>query len=154
VGGWVVNVTPRPLYLPVKPRYPLCRRMGERQGRSGRVWEISPLWGFDILTVQPVASHYTNWAILTRDVKLFLKGFAIKSAVAIWSRALLCVRRLYLHVSYCSNNGGWFPKRSQCIGFCSRERTAFSSRQVLNYCVLYGWVLRHRPIKYSPSHSP
>jgi hypothetical protein len=33
--GWAVNTRPRPLY----PRYPLYRRVGWPQGRSGRVTE-------------------------------------------------------------------------------------------------------------------
>jgi hypothetical protein len=45
------------------PRYPLYIRLGEHQGRSGRVWKISPPSGFDPRTVQPVASRYTDWAI-------------------------------------------------------------------------------------------
>ena len=36
-------------------RYPLYRRLGGPQGRSGRVWKISPPPGFDLWTVQPVA---------------------------------------------------------------------------------------------------
>ena len=35
----------------------LYRRLGGPQGRSGRVWKISPLAGFDPWTAQPVASH-------------------------------------------------------------------------------------------------
>ena len=38
--GWVVNATPRPLY-PRETRYPLYRRLGKPQGRSGRR-KISP----------------------------------------------------------------------------------------------------------------
>jgi hypothetical protein len=34
--GWVVSTTPRPLY-PGKTRYPLYRRLGGPQSRSGRV---------------------------------------------------------------------------------------------------------------------
>ena len=41
-------------------RYPLYRRLGGPQGRSGRVRKISPLPGFDPRTVQPVASRYTD----------------------------------------------------------------------------------------------
>jgi hypothetical protein len=40
---------------PGKTRYPLYRRLGGPQGRSGRVREISPPPGFDPRTVQPVA---------------------------------------------------------------------------------------------------
>jgi hypothetical protein len=40
VGGWL---TPRPggFTLGKETRYPLCRRLGGRQGRSGRIWKIS-----------------------------------------------------------------------------------------------------------------
>ena len=48
---------------PGKTRYPLYRRLGGPQGRSGRVRKISPPPGFDPRTVQPVASRYTDWAI-------------------------------------------------------------------------------------------
>jgi hypothetical protein len=49
--------------LPGKTRYPLFRRLGGRQGRSGRVRKISPPPGFYRRTVQPAASRYTDWAI-------------------------------------------------------------------------------------------
>jgi hypothetical protein len=48
---------------PGKTRYPLYRRLGGPQGRSGRVRKISPPPGFDSSTVQPVASRCTDWAI-------------------------------------------------------------------------------------------
>jgi len=48
---------------PGKTRYPLYRRLGGTQGRSGRVWKVSPLPGYDPRAVQPVASGYTDWAI-------------------------------------------------------------------------------------------
>ena len=41
--------------LPGKTRYPLYRRMGGPQGRSGQVQKISPPPEFDPRTVQPVA---------------------------------------------------------------------------------------------------
>ena len=40
--GCVVNATPRPIFPPGKTRYPLYRRLGGPQGRSGRVRGISP----------------------------------------------------------------------------------------------------------------
>jgi hypothetical protein len=45
-----------------KTQYPLYRRLGEFQGRSGQVRKILPSPGFDPRTVQPVASRYTMWA--------------------------------------------------------------------------------------------
>jgi hypothetical protein len=60
--GCVVNATTRPLY-------PRERRPGTHctagwvgpRGRSERVREISPPLGFDLRTVQPVASLYTDY---------------------------------------------------------------------------------------------
>ena len=49
---------------PGKTRCPLCRRLGGPQDRSGRVRKISPPQGFDPRTVHPVASRYTDCAIL------------------------------------------------------------------------------------------
>jgi hypothetical protein len=43
--------------------YPLYRRLGRPQGRSGRVLKISPPPGFDPRTAQLVASRYTAYAI-------------------------------------------------------------------------------------------
>jgi len=48
---------------PGKTRYPLYRRLGGPQGRSGLVRKISPPLGFDPQTVQPVASRHTDRAI-------------------------------------------------------------------------------------------
>ena len=45
---------------PGKSRYPLCRRLGGPQSRSGRVRKISPPQGFDPRTVQPVASRLST----------------------------------------------------------------------------------------------
>jgi rRNA maturation protein Nop10 len=58
-GGWS---TPRPgRFTPGKEsRYPLYRRLGWPQGRSGRVRKISLPPGFDLRTVHPVASSYTD----------------------------------------------------------------------------------------------
>jgi hypothetical protein len=46
---------------PGENRYPLYRRLGGPQGRSGQVRKISPPQRFDPRTVQPVASRYTDW---------------------------------------------------------------------------------------------
>ena len=45
-GGWSTHRPGR--FTPGKERgYPLYRRLGESQGRSGREWKISPLLEFD-----------------------------------------------------------------------------------------------------------
>ena len=58
---WGLSVMPRPLFTPGKTRYPLYRRLGGPQGRTGQVRKISPPPGFDPRTVQPIASRYTDW---------------------------------------------------------------------------------------------
>jgi hypothetical protein len=59
VDGWS---TPRPgRFTPGKEtRYPLCRRLGGPQDRSGLQRKISPPQGFYPRTVQPVVSLYTD----------------------------------------------------------------------------------------------
>jgi len=59
----VINATSRPLDPPGKTRHPLYRRLGGHQSLSGQVQKISSPPGFDPLSVQPVASCYTNYAI-------------------------------------------------------------------------------------------
>ena len=65
--GWMVKVTPWPLYPRERPGTTLYRRLGGLQDWSGRLWKISPPPGFDPRTVQPVASRYTDSIRLTSD---------------------------------------------------------------------------------------
>ena len=57
---------------PGKTRYPLYRRLGGHQGRSGWVRKISPSSGFDPWTFQPVASCYTVCTIPALDDKMLV----------------------------------------------------------------------------------
>jgi len=78
--GWVFSVTPLPLFTPGKIRDPLYRRLGGPQGRSGQVWKTSPTPEFDLRTVQPVASRYTDyvtWPTLFRARNKFLPSFHV-----------------------------------------------------------------------------
>ena len=64
---------------PGKTRYPLYRRLGRLQGRSGRVRKISRPPGFDPRTVQPVASRYTDWAVPVSSVfRTFLNYYGTR----------------------------------------------------------------------------
>ena len=49
---------------PRKTWYPLHRRLGGPQGQFGWVQKILPPLEFDPQTIQPVASCYTDYAIL------------------------------------------------------------------------------------------
>ena len=56
--------------LPGKTRYPLYRRLCGPQGRCGK---YRPPPGFDLRTVQPVASRYTDWATRPQPNKMLSK---------------------------------------------------------------------------------
>ena len=61
-----------PAVLPLgKTRYPLYKRLGRPQGRSGRLRKISPPPGFDPRAVQPVASCYTDWTIPAHENNIY-----------------------------------------------------------------------------------
>jgi hypothetical protein len=71
VGGQHHTLAALPL---VKTRNPLCRRLGGPQGQCGQVWKIVPSLAFGPRTIQPVASHFTDYAVPSRlysDVKIF-----------------------------------------------------------------------------------
>ena len=62
LGGGEGSASRLGLILPPgKTRYPLYRRLGEPQGRSGHVRKISPPPRFDPRTLQSVASRYTDY---------------------------------------------------------------------------------------------
>jgi hypothetical protein len=61
-GGEGSALRPGRSLPPEKTQYPLYRRLGVLQGRSGQVRKISLPSGFDPRTVQPVASRYTDYA--------------------------------------------------------------------------------------------
>jgi len=75
---------------PGKTRYPLYRRLGEPQSWSGQVRKISPPPGFDPRTVQPVASHYTDWATrpVYRKCKYYFQNLADDFGINLWGCTL------------------------------------------------------------------
>jgi len=93
--GRGVSVTPRPLFTPITDLFPLYRRLGGPQGRSGQVRKISPPPGFHPRTVQPVASRYF------KDEKILNTpsfGAEVKLSVPC-RRFAACKRSIELHVS-------------------------------------------------------
>ena len=61
--GVGVSPTTRPPLPLGKTRFTLYRRLGASQGRPGQVRKISPPPGFDLRTVNTVASRYTDYTI-------------------------------------------------------------------------------------------
>jgi hypothetical protein len=76
-GGEWSAARPGRTLPPGKTRYPFHRRLAGPQGRSGRSKNLVPT-GIRSWTVQPVVSHYTDWAtrptcfLLLRLIFLFL----------------------------------------------------------------------------------
>ena len=65
--GWGVSVTHHPIFTPRKDLVPIVQEVG---WASGPIWtgaEILSPPGFDSRSVQPVASHYTDYA--TRQMR-------------------------------------------------------------------------------------
>jgi hypothetical protein len=71
-GGEGSALRPGHTLPPGKTRYPLYRRLGGLQGRSGQVRKISPPPGFDPRTVQPVGSRYTDYATRPTNVYKYI----------------------------------------------------------------------------------
>ena len=61
-GGEWSAACPSHTLPPEKTQYPLYRRLGGPQGRSGQAEDLAPPWRFDPWTVQPIVSRYTDWA--------------------------------------------------------------------------------------------
>ena len=58
---------------PGKTRYPLYRRLGGTQGRSGQVRKISPSPGLDPRTVQPVASIRKEMYVIVQVMIIYME---------------------------------------------------------------------------------
>jgi len=70
---------------PGKTRYPLYRRLGGPQGRSGQVRKVSPPTGSDPRTVQPVASCYIDCATRPTESAVVFRKIVRSSTVVEWT---------------------------------------------------------------------
>jgi hypothetical protein len=86
---------PRPgrFLPPWKTRYPLYRRLGGPQGRSGHVRKISPPPGFDPRTVQPVASSYTDWTTRPTCVVVYTRVSLTSYVFLVYSFLVVSIRQ-------------------------------------------------------------
>jgi hypothetical protein len=66
--GWVVNATPRPLYPRERDQVPIVQEAGWAPGPIWTGAENLPTPPFDPRTVQPVASRYTDWAVINLHI--------------------------------------------------------------------------------------
>jgi len=76
---------------PVKTRFPLYRRLGVPEGRSGQVRNTSPTPAFDPRTVQPLASHSVQRYRALGTLKCHLVWtFNINTALIFYQCGLQC----------------------------------------------------------------
>jgi hypothetical protein len=83
---------------PGKTRYPLYRRLGGAQGRSGQGRKNSPPPELDPRTVQPLASRYTDCAnpahykLKVEKKKIVMARYKVRSALfrAKWRKPQYC----------------------------------------------------------------
>ena len=68
--GWGFRVTPWPLSTPGKDPVAIVQEAGRAPGPVWKAENLAPP-GFDSRTVQPIASHYTDWA--TRPTNTLVK---------------------------------------------------------------------------------
>jgi hypothetical protein len=117
---WVVNFTPRPLYPQGKgPRYPLDRRLGGPQSRSGRFGEVKILTPTGIRTPTPRSSYTLVLTSLmtcnmNKDCLMLLPLFVIRTMVNYPLRHGSLLGRRYVYIcspfltSELSGRGGKF----------------------------------------------
>ena len=80
---------------PGKTRYPLYRKLGGPQGRSGQIWKISAPLGFDSRPVQLVANRYTDGRYLGPKKLLNIKFvFDFFLQLQLLSEIFLILRRI------------------------------------------------------------
>jgi len=78
-------------------RYPLYRRLGGPQDRSGRLWKISPPPGFDPRTFQLVGSCYTDWGIPAYKLSTVLSYFVTRQLAKGRIRWRAIEKNWYIH---------------------------------------------------------
>ena len=118
---------------PGKTRYPLYRRLGGPQGRSGRVRKFSPPSGFDPRTVQPVASRYIDWAIAASCSMRAVAIYSWHLVVLLWLRGIFVC----------------FPlKRTTNLQILKQRHTCVLPKEMQGFC------FSKRPYRlcYPPSH--
>ena len=139
-GRWGVSLTSRSLFTPGKTRYPLYRRMGEPQGRSGQVRKISLPPGFYPRITQRVTSLYTDWATrLTFREKVFKK-----------SNHTFYFKLLFFPKNHAVYEARWSISRRMLFACCITKTTNTHSEYRIN--IAFPWqrwlgectsVLRH-----------
>jgi hypothetical protein len=91
-GGEWSAARPGSTLPPGKTRYPLYRRLGGPQGRSGRARKISPPPGFDPRTVQPVSRSLYR---LSQPAHRLIRIYAYLQLVFVTEKENSCLSYLW-----------------------------------------------------------
>jgi hypothetical protein len=130
--GWVVSVTPRPPLPQGQTRYPLYRRLGGPQGRSGRVRKISPRR--DSI---PGPSNYWSLCVFLYSMYSSIQYILTLSAwsLIIWTRKLTYL--FFFSVQLEAHSSSWWLTRKL------RNRIYLSDfcRCILSIFLLYKYGL-------------
>jgi hypothetical protein len=106
---WVVSFTPRPLYPQGKiPWYPLDKRLGGLQSRSGRGGEeknSQPLPGLEPPIIQPLAQGYTSE--ITRLLLLITVAIISEDYKVLCAPSCNFLQWFVFHVSYAQISFSW-----------------------------------------------
>ena len=124
---------------PGKTRYPLYRRLGGPQGRSGQVRKISPPPGFDPRTFQPVASRYTDWTIPAHLLSFMPRLIISNIKYSHLPVMLLFIRRWFSPLyqgEVCVLDGSIWPLKPVLVLRFFAPRAFFYYRiKPLNHCI-------------------
>jgi hypothetical protein len=146
--------------LPGKTLYPLHRRLGGLQGRSGRARKFSPPPGFQPQTFQAVASRYTDRAIPGRSQSLRctmlyrLLGYIRRtSCELVWNRTLHftwcfvspilqqhCYRHAHAHLPLVTATGHTTSNQRSEATSQTRHTASASMTELYSYAILQDYV--------------
>ena len=124
---------------PGKTRYPLYRRLGGPQGRSGQVQKISPPPGFDPRTVQPLDSRYTDYATRPTILKVNIVSWAFVTFMILRQNHYNTIQYHYtLYVGrYTSFRYTHLFSRNQNLRMDSSVQGVHTAMMVLQKCIFY-----------------
>ena len=125
MGVGVQRQAPAALLPEYKALYPLYRRLGGLQDRSGRVREISPPTGFDPQTVKPVVSRDTDCT------------FPARCCTLVWSI------RLWVLLYLLRRNFPWLPLSLSFSLTPTLHCSNLSSWEWAVHLLLFQWWIRY-----------
>ena len=98
---WVGGQRHAPVALPPRmTRRLLYKRLGGPQGRSERMWIISPPPEFDSRIIQPVTIRYTDYATGPTHITFSYYIWQMVQSMDVFS-GILFVQDLQISVTYC-----------------------------------------------------